>query len=60
MAGLDLVGLDFAKNVVQLHGCSSTGEVVFLKQFKLNKLLNFISELPTCIVAMEAYSESHY
>ena len=53
MANLDLVGIDLAKNVFQLHGCSSTGEVIFRKQVKRNKLLSFISELPKCIIAME-------
>ena len=60
MANLDLVGIDLAKNVFQLHGCSSTGEVIFRKQVKRNKLLSFISELPKCIIAMEACSGSHY
>jgi transposase len=52
MEDLDLVGIDLAKNVFQLHGCSSTGEVVFRKQLKRNKLLAFISGLPTCTIAM--------
>lgn len=60
MADLDLVGLDLAKNVFQLHGCSSTGEVVFRKQRRRSKLLSFIAELPTCTIAMEACSGSHY
>jgi hypothetical protein len=37
MENLDLVGIDLAKNVFQLHGCSSTGEVIFRKQVKRNK-----------------------
>ncbi len=60
MKDLDLVGLDLAKNVFQLHGCSSTGEVVFRKQLRRSKLLSFIAELPTCTIAMEACSGSHY
>ena len=50
MTNLDLVGLDLAKNVFQLHGCSSTGEVIFRQQLKRSKLLTFISELPTCTI----------
>jgi len=60
MKDLELVGIDLAKNVFQLHGCSSTGEVVFRKQLKRSKLLSFIAELPTCTIAMEACSGSHY
>lgn len=59
MENLDTVGIDLSKNVFQLHGCSSIGEVVFRKQLKRNKLLSFISELPTCTIAMEACSGSH-
>ncbi len=60
MKDLELVGIDLAKNVFQLHGCSSTGEVVSRKQLRRSKLLSFIAELPTCTIAMEACSGSHY
>ncbi len=60
MTDLEVVGIDLAKNVFQLHGCSSTGAVIFRKQLKRNKLLSFISELPTCTIAMEACSGSHF
>ena len=40
MENLDLVGIDLAKNVFQLHGCSSTGEVIFRKQVKRSKLVS--------------------
>ena len=52
MADLEFGGIDLAKNVFQLHGCSSTGAVIFRKQLKRNKLLSFISELPTCTIAV--------
>lgn len=60
MENVDLVGIDLAKSVFQLHGCSSTGEEIFRKQLRRNKLLLFISELPPCTIAMEACSGSHY
>lgn len=60
MTDLDLVGIDLAKNVFQLHGCTLKGEVVFRKQVRRSGLLLFISSLPTCIIAMEACSGSHY
>ncbi len=59
MADLDLVGIDLAKNVFQPHGCSSTGEAVFRKQLRRNKLLSFIAELLACTIAIEACSGSH-
>jgi transposase len=60
MVDLELVSIDLAKNVFQLHGCSSTGAVIFRKQLKRDKLPSFISELPTCTIAMEACSGSPY
>jgi len=60
MTDLELVGIDLAKNVFQLHGCSSAGEVLFRKQLRRNKLIPFIAELPPCMIAMEACSGSHY
>lgn len=70
-ADLDLVGLDLAMNAFQLHGCSSTGEVVLRgglkprttslrKQFRRSELLSFIADLPTCTIAMEACSGSYF
>ncbi|MES0865020.1 hypothetical protein ABLN87_22120 [Ruegeria sp. SCPT10] len=53
MADLELVGIDLAKNVFQLHGCSATGEMIFRKQLRRNNLLSFVSELPGCTIAQE-------
>ncbi len=47
MTDLDLVGPDLAKNVLQLHGCSSTGEVVFANSSNAtNCLRSFLSCQP--------------
>ena len=54
MAQATIIGLDLAKNVFQAHGASETGSVVFRKKLTRNQVLPFLSEQPTCIVAMEA------
>jgi transposase len=52
MQTLDMIGIDLAKNVFQLHGASQTGAVLFQKKLSRGKLLTFLATQPTCTVAM--------
>jgi len=54
------IGLDIAKNVFQVHGADVTGGVVFRKQLRRNKVLEFFSTCPPCLVALEACGGAHY
>jgi transposase len=54
------VGLDLAKSVFQLHGADAKGAVVFRKKLRRDRLLVFFSELPHCLVAMEACASAHH
>jgi transposase len=54
------VGLDLAKNVFQIHAVDTNGNVVLRKQLTRSKLLEFFSQLPPCIVGMEACSGAHH
>ncbi|MBQ4823196.1 transposase [Leisingera sp. HS039] len=54
------VGLDLAKEVIQVHGISESGRAIFSKAIKRAKLLNFFETLPPCLVAMVAYATSPY
>lgn len=54
------IGLDIAKNVFQAHGAGANGEVLFRKQLRRNKVLEFLATCPPCTVAMEACSGAHY
>ncbi len=54
MSEVRTIGLDLAKNVLQVHGADETGVVVFRKQLRRGQVLKFIGDLPRCLVAMEA------
>jgi len=60
MNGRFIIGIDLAKNVFQLHGMASDGSVAFRKKLSRAKLLPFIAEHPTCLVAMEACAGAHH
>ncbi|MCW9033489.1 MAG: IS110 family transposase [Rhodospirillales bacterium] len=55
-----IVGLDLAKNVFQVHGVDSHGDIVIRKQLRRAKVLSFFADLPPCLVGMEACASSHY
>jgi len=54
------VGLDLAKNVFQVHAVDAAGEVVAARKLARGRLAGFFSELPRCVVAMEACSSAHH
>ena len=60
MDRVSTVGLDLAKSVFQLHGADEKGAVVFRKKLRRDRLLVFFSELPHCLVAMEACASAHH
>jgi transposase len=60
MDHVDIIGIDLAKNVFQLHGASKQGRVVFRKKLSRGRLLTFIASIPRCIIAMEACAGAHY
>jgi len=55
-----LIGIDLAKNILQVCGVNQAGKPVFNKAIKRNKLLSFLLDYPNAIVAMEACSGSNY
>jgi transposase len=54
------LGIDLAKNVFCVHGCDANGKAVLRKQLVRRHLLNFMANLPPCLVAMEACASAHY
>jgi len=61
MNKVTLLGIDLAKNVFQLLGLNSSGQVVFKKRISSReKLINFIAGFPVCTIAMEACGGSNY
>lgn len=57
---INIIGLDLAKNIFQAHGADASGAVVFRKQLRRNKVLEFFAGQPPCTVAMEACGGAHY
>ena len=60
MREVTIIGVDLAKRSFQLHGAAADGSVVFRKKLSRSQFLAFLTQHPTCIVAMEACATSHY
>jgi transposase len=60
MSEIITVGLDLAKNVFQIHGADGAGRAVLRKKLRRMQVLEFFSQLPPCIVAMEACGGAHF
>jgi transposase len=54
------VGIDLAKNVFQVHGVDERGKAVLRKQLKRSQFLLFFSNLPPCLIGMEACGSAHH
>ena len=60
MADVQVIGLDIAKSVFQLHGVDASGAVVVQKRLTRARLLPFFERLPPCLVGIEACATSHF
>lgn len=56
----EIIGVDLAKNVFQLHGASDSGEVKFRKKLTREQFRRFMADHPPAIVAMEPCGSAHY
>ncbi len=54
------IGVDLAKNVMQIHAVDQSGHIVTRKAISRANFLNWFANLPPCLVAMEACSAAHY
>jgi transposase len=54
MNKINLLAIDIAKINFQLHGIDVNGNVVLRKKLTRNKLMEFIANLPSCTIVMEA------
>ena len=54
------VGIDLAKNVIQLHGVDERGKTVLKKQLKRDQVCSFFANLPPCVIGMEACASAHH
>lgn len=53
------IGLDISKNLFQLHGVDSEGQVVMQRQLRRAEVVRFFAELPSCLVGIEACAGAH-
>jgi transposase len=60
MDKITVVGLDLAKQIVQVHGIDAAGRVVLRKAVRRERLLALLAQLPRCVVGMEACSGTHH
>ena len=57
---IKVIGLDLAKNVFQVHGMGSSGQVMLRRQLKRREVLEFFAKLPPVLIGMEACGGAHY
>jgi len=68
MSEIVTVRLDLAKNVfvasgassIQVHGADGTGRAVLRKKLRRAQVLEFFSQMPSCVVTMEACGGAHF
>ena len=60
MKEVSIVGLNLAKRVFQVHAARRDGSVVLRRKLSRGQVVNFFTELPKCIVVMEACATAHY
>lgn len=60
MNNVTLLGIDLAKDVFQLHGVNEHGKKVLGKKISRAALPNFLANLPSCKIAMEACGSANY
>ena len=54
------VGIDLAKNVLQVHGADERGKPVVRKQLKRDKVMAFFANMEPCLIGMEACGSAHH
>jgi transposase len=61
MSEITRVGVDLAKNVIQVHAVDAAGKVVTNRALVRDKFMAWCAQLPAlCLIAMEASSGAHH
>ena len=60
MKNLTVIGVDLAKNYIQIHGADGRGKCVLKRRVKREQFIVFMANLPKCLVGMEACGGSNY
>ena len=54
------IGIDLAENIFQVHGVDKDGKVVIVRQLRRKQVIEFFSNIPPCLIGMEACATAHY
>ena len=54
------IGIDLAKDVLQIHGVDQHGKAVVRKQLKRAEVALYFANLPACLIGMEACGSAHF
>lgn len=54
------LGIDLAKSIFQLHGVDAEGAVVLRKKLRRGVVVEFLRDLPPCLIGLEACASSHH
>ena len=57
---INVLGIDIAKSMFQLHGADYAGNAVLKKRLPRHKLATYIANLPTCTIVMESCGGANY
>lgn len=60
MSKINVMSIDLAKSVFQLHGVDERGQAVLRQRVSRSQLLRKLAQIPPCTVAMEACASSHH
>jgi transposase len=60
MDKITAVGLDLAKQIIQVHAVDAAGRVVLRKVVRRERLLALLAQFPRSVVGMEACSGAHH
>lgn len=54
------VGVDLAKNVIQVHARDGRGKTILTKQLKRDQVIPFFAKVEACTIGMEACGSAHF
>jgi len=57
---VNTIGIDLAKRIFQIHGVDKNGKTVLKKKLMRDQVLIFMTNLPKCLVGMEACGGAHH
>ncbi|HHX7304721.1 TPA: hypothetical protein ACVHUD_003639 [Legionella anisa] len=57
---INVLGIDIAKNIFQLHGADKEGKKILKKRIERTSLTEYVANLPQCTIVMESCGGSNY